>query len=239
VAFAESRIRAETIAAEDVLHDEGAISMMTTDSQAMGRMAELICRTWQTADKMKQQRGRLAEDESTGADNHRIKRYIAKYTINPAISAGIDDYVGTLEPGKLADFVMWDPAFFGIKPDVTFKGGFPAYSEMGEANGSLMTCEPMKQRPRAGAMGSAKTANSLRFVSAAAADASVGESYDLDTDVVPVRGARTVGKADMVHNTYCPDDIEIDPETFEVRVDGEVVTCEPSEELGLAQRYML
>jgi len=239
VAFAESRIRAETIAAEDVLHDEGAISMMTTDSQAMGRMAELICRTWQTADKMKQQRGPLPEDEGSGADNHRIKRYVAKYTVNPAISAGIDDYVGTLEPGKLADFVMWDPAFFGIKPDVTFKGGFPVYSEMGEANGSLMTCEPMKQRPRAGAMGSAKTANSLTFVSPAAAEAGVGERYDLDTDVVPVRGARTVGKADMVNNTYCPDDIEIDPETFEVRVDGEVVTCEPSEELGLAQRYML
>ncbi|PSP95119.1 urease subunit alpha [Halobacteriales archaeon QS_4_62_28] len=239
VAFAESRIRAETIAAEDVLHDEGAISMMTTDSQAMGRMAELIARTWQTADKMKQQRGTLPEDEDIDGDNHRIKRYLAKYTINPAISAGVDDYVGTLEPGKLADFVMWDPAFFGIKPDVTFKGGFPAYSEMGEANGSLMTCEPMKQRPRAGAMGSAKTANSLAFVSPAAAEAGVGEAYDLDTEVVPIGGARTVGKADMVYNTYCPNDIDIDPETFEVRIDGDVVTCEPAEELGLTQRYML
>ena len=239
VAFAESRIRAETIAAEDVLHDRGAISMMTTDSQAMGRMAELICRTWQTASKMKAQRGPLPEDEDGPGDNRRIKRYLAKYTINPAISAGIDDHVGTLEPGKVADLVMWDPAFFGIKPEVTFKGGFPVYSEMGEANGSLMTCEPLKQRPRAGTMGSAKQAHSMTFVSPAAAEADVGSAYDLDTEVVPISGTRTVGKESMHYNSYCPDDIEIDPETFEVRVDGEVVTCEPSEELALTQRYML
>lgn len=239
VAFAESRIRAETIAAEDVLHDEGAISMMTTDSQAMGRMGELVCRTWQTASKMKSQRGPLPEDEGSDADNHRIKRYLSKYTINPAISAGIDDYVGTLEPGKVADLVMWDPASFGIKPDVTFKGGFPVYSEMGEANGSLMTCEPMKQRPRAGAMGSAVQANSLTFVSPAAADAEVGDDYDLETRVVPVSGTRTVEKSSMHYNEYCPDDIEIDPETFEVRIDGDVVTCEPADELPLTQRYML
>jgi len=239
VAFAESRVRAETIAAEDVLHDLGAISMMTSDSQAMGRMAEVVCRTWQTADKMKRQRGPLPADEDEPGDNARVKRYVAKYTINPAITAGIDEHVGSLEPGKLADLVLWDPAFFGIKPSVTFKGGFPVYSEMGEANGSLMTCEPVKQRPRAGAIGSAKQALSLTFTSQAAADRDIAEAYDLDTPVVPVEGPRTPGKDAMVHNDYCPDDIRIDPETFAVRVDGEHVTCEPSEEIALAQRYML
>jgi urease subunit alpha len=239
VAFAESRVRAETIGAEDVLHDEGAISMMTSDSQAMGRMAEVVSRTWQTASKMKSQRGPLPEDEGTGADNLRVKRYLAKYTINPAITAGIDEYVGSLEPGKMADVVVWDPAFFGIKPAMTFKGGFPTYSEMGEANGSLMTCEPIMQRPRAGAAGKAKHDLSLSFVSQAAADAGVGEEYGLDTEVVPVSGTRTVAKDDMHYNDDCPDDIEVDPETFEVRVDGEVVTSEPSDELPLAQRYLL
>jgi urease subunit alpha len=239
VAFAESRVRAETIAAEDVLHDVGAISMMTSDSQAMGRMAEVVCRTWQTADKMKRQRGPLPGDEGTDADNARIERYVAKYTINPAITAGIDDHVGSLEPGKLADLVLWEPAFFGIKPAVTFKGGFPVYSEMGEANGSLMTCEPVMQRPRAGAKGSAKNALSLSFVSPAAAEAGVGEAYGLETPVVPVEGTRTPGKDAMVHNDYCPEDIEVDPETFSVRVDGEHVTCEASEEVALAQRYLL
>jgi len=243
VAFAESRVRAETIGAEDVLHDVGAISMMTSDSQAMGRQAEVVCRTWQTASKMKGQRGALPEDEAADtapeADNVRAKRYLAKYTINPAISAGIDDYVGTLEPGKLADVVLWDPAFFGIKPAMTFKGGFPVYSEMGEANGSLMTCEPVMQRPRAGAVGKARHGLSLSFVSPAAAEAGVGEAYGLDCPVIPVSGARTPGKSDMHYNDYCPDDIEIDPETFEVRVDGEVVSAEPSEEVSLAQRYML
>ena len=239
VAFAESRVRAETIAAEDVLHDEGAISMMTSDAQAMGRMAEVVSRTWQTASKMKAQRGPLPEDEGTGADNFRAKRYLAKYTVNPAISAGIDDYVGTLEPGKLADVVLWDPAFFGVKPAMTFKGGFPVHSEMGEANGSLMTCEPIKQRERAGAVGTAKHALSLTFVSKAAADADVGDEYGLDTPVVPVSGTRSLGKGSMLYNEYCPDDIDVDPETFEVRVDGDVVTCEPAAELPLAQRYLL
>ena len=239
VAFAESRIRAETIAAEDVLHDTGAISMMTSDSQAMGRMAEVVSRTWQTASKMKDQRGPLPEDESTGADNARIRRYVAKYTINPAITAGIDAYVGSIEPGKLADIVLWDPAFFGIKPRVVIKGGFPVYSQMGEANGSLMTCEPVIQRPRAGAMGRAKNALSLTFVSEAAYEADVRTAYDLDTPIRPVRGTRSVSKADMRHNDDCPEDIEIDAQTFEVSIDGEAVTCDPVEEIPLAQRYVL
>ena len=239
VAFAESRIRAETIAAEDVLHDMGAISMMTSDSQAMGRMAEVICRTWQTADKMKQQRGPLPEDEDTGADNHRIERYVAKYTLNPAKVAGIDDYIGSLEPGKMADVVLWEPEFFGIKPKYVIKGGFPVASQMGEANGSLMTCEPVMQRERAGAKGSAKNELSISFVSESAYQENVGEQYGLETESRPVRGTRAVGKSDMLHNDYCPEDIDIDAQTFEVEVDGEHVTCEPAEELALAQRYML
>ena len=239
VAFAESRIRAETIAAEDVLHDQGAISMMTSDSQAMGRMAEVIARTWQTADKMKKQRGPLPEDEGTEADNHRIERYVAKYTINPAKVAGIDEYVGSLEPGKMADVVLWEPAFFGIKPKYVIKGGFPVYSQMGEANGSLMTCEPVEMRPRAGAVGKAKHALSVSFVSEAAYERGVGDEYGLDTPVRPVRGTRSVRKSDMVHNDYCPDDIDIDAQTFEVSIDGEHVTCEPAEEIALAQRYHL
>ncbi|MEF8813372.1 MAG: urease subunit alpha [Halovenus sp.] len=239
VAFAESRIRAETIAAEDVLHDQGAISMMTSDSQAMGRMAEVIARTWQTADKMKKQRGPLPEDEGTEADNARIKRYVAKYTINPAKVAGIDEYVGSLEPGKMADLALWEPAFFGIKPKYVIKGGFPVHSQMGEANGSLMTCEPVMQRERAGAKGKAKNALSVTFVSEAAHEHGVGDAYGLDTPVRPVSGVRSVRKSDMVHNDYCPDDIDIDAQTFEVSIDGEHVTCEPAEELALAQRYHL
>jgi len=239
VAFAESRIRAETIAAEDVLHDQGAISMMTSDSQAMGRMAEVIARTWQTADKMKKQRGQLPDDEGTDADNARIKRYVAKYTINPAKVAGIDEYIGSLEPGKLADIVLWDPAFFGVKPKYVIKGGFPVHSQMGEANGSLMTCEPVMQRERAGAKGKAKNALSVSFVSEAAYENGVGDAYGLDTPVRPVSGVRSVRKSDMVHNDYCPDEIDIDAQTFEVSIDGEHVTCEPAEELALAQRYHL
>jgi urease subunit alpha len=239
VAFAESRIRAETIAAEDVLHDMGAISMMTSDSQAMGRMAEVICRTWQTADKMKGQRGQLPEDEDTEADNHRIQRYVAKYTLNPAKVAGIDEYVGSLEPGKMADIALWEPEFFGIKPKYVIKSGFPVHSQMGEANGSLMTCEPVMQRERAGSMGTAKNELSVTFVSESAYENNVEDEYGLDSKVRPVRGTRDVRKADMLHNDYCPDDIEIDAQTFEVEVDGEHVTCEPAEEIALAQRYML
>ena len=239
VAFAESRIRAETIAAEDVLHDQGAISMMTSDSQAMGRMAEVISRTWQTADKMKKQRGPLSADEGTDADNARIKRYIAKYTINRAKVAGIDEYIGSLEPGKMADIVLWEPDFFGIKPKYVIKGGFPVYSQMGEANGSLMTCQPVEMRPRAGAMGTAKNALSVSFVSGTAYENGVGDVYGLETPVRPISGTRSVRKSDMVRNDYCPDDIEIDAQTFEVSIDGEHVTCEPAEEIPLAQRYHL
>ncbi|SFS77775.1 urease subunit alpha [Halostagnicola kamekurae] len=239
VAFAESRIRAETLGAEDVLHDTGAISMMTSDSQAMGRMAEVVSRTWQTAHKMKNQRGPLPADEGTGADNARIERYVAKYTINPAITAGIDDCVGSLEPGKLADIVLWKPAFFGIKPKVVIKGGFPVWSQMGEANGSLMTCEPIIGRERAGAQGRAKQALSVSFVSEAAYENGVADAYDLKTPVRPVTGTRSVRKEDMVHNDRCPDDIDIDAQTFEVSIDGEHVTCDPADEVPLAQRYML
>ena len=239
VAFAESRIRSETIAAEDVLHDMGAISMMTSDSQAMGRMAEVIARTWQTAHSMKSQRGPLPADEGTDADNDRIRRYVAKYTINPAKVAGIDEYIGSLEPGKMADIVLWEPEFFGIKPKFVIKGGFPVHSEMGEANGSLMTCEPVMQRSREGAVGKAKHAVSTTFVSEAAYENDIGGELGLDSRVRPIQGTRTVGKSDMLHNDYTPDDIEIDAQTFEVEVDGEHVTCEPAEELPLAQRYTL
>ena len=239
VAFAESRIRSETIAAEDVLHDMGAISMMTSDSQAMGRMAEVICRTWQTAHKMKAQRGPLPADEGTGADNARIERYVAKYTLNPAKVAGIDDYIGSLEPGKMADIVLWEPEFFGIKPKYVIKGGFPVHSEMGEANGSLMTCEPVMQRSRMGAVGKAKHSLSTTFVSEAAYENDIGDELGLESRVRPVEGTREVGKSDMLHNDYAPDDIEIDAQTFEVEVDGEHVTCEPAEEIPLAQRYTL
>ena len=239
VAFAESRIRSETIAAEDVLHDMGAISMMTSDSQAMGRMAEVICRTWQTAHKMKAQRGPLPADEGTGADNARIERYVAKYTLNPAKVAGIDQYIGSLEPGKMADIALWEPEFFGIKPKYVIKSGFPVHSEMGEANGSLMTCEPVMQRSRMGAVGKAKHSLSTTFVSEAAYENDIGDELDLDSRVRPVTGTRDVGKSDMLHNDYAPDDIEIDAQTFEVEVDGEHVTCEPAEEIPLAQRYTL
>ena len=238
VAFAESRVRAETIAAEDVLHDKGAVAMMSTDSQAMGRMGELLSRTWQTAHKMKTQRGPLPADEGTGADNARIKRYIAKYTINPAITVGIDNYVGSLEPGKMADLVLWDPAFFGLKPDVVFKGGFPAYAAMGEANGSLMTCEPIQQRPQYGAFGSAKHTTSVQFVSEPAYERDIGEKYGLSKMTLPISDTRSITTEDFYHNTYNPD-VDVDPQTFEVSIDGEHVTCAPAEELPLTQRYTL
>ncbi len=237
VAFAESRIRAQTIAAEDVLHDIGAISMLGSDSQGMGRINEVICRTWQLASKMKVQRGRLPE-ETTGGDNERIKRFIAKYTINAARSFGIAEHIGSLEAGKMADVVLWRPAFFGIKPELVVKGGFIAWGAMGDSAASLMTCEPIIQRPQWGAFGRAKQALSACFVNPRAIDRGLAAALDLAKPLLPARGTRKLTKADMLHNTRCPD-IRVEPATFDVFVDGELATCEPAEVLPLAQRYML
>jgi len=237
VAFAESRIRAETIAAEDVLHDLGALSMMSSDSQAMGRVGEVWIRTLQTAHKMKVQRGPLPEDSSQN-DNHRVKRYLAKCTINPAITHGVSEHVGSIEVGKLADLVLWAPAFFGVKPEIVLKGGLIAYSQMGDPNASIPTPEPVFPRPMFGAFGAASAATCLTFVSKAAAENRVGETLGLRKQLVPVRNTRTLKKSDMTHNDLLPD-IEVDPETYEVRVDGEVLTSEPAAELPLAQRYFL
>ncbi|HMK29432.1 MAG TPA: urease subunit alpha [Terriglobales bacterium] len=233
VAFAESRIRPETIAAEDILHDLGAISMMSSDSQAMGRIGEVVTRTWQTAHKMKIQRGPLAQDSSRN-DNQRVKRYMAKYTINPAITHGIADEVGSIEPGKLADLVLWQPAFFGVKPEMIVKGGFIAWSVMGDANASIPTPQPVFYRPMFGAFGSATRSIAVSFVSAA----SMARKLPLEKRVVAVKKCRSLRKADMFHNTATPR-IEVDPETYEVRADGELLTCEPASTLPLAQRYFL
>ena len=238
VAFAESRVRAQTIAAEDVLHDIGAISMLGSDSQGMGRINEVICRTWQLASKMRGQRGRLASEQTAKGDNERIKRYIAKYTINAARTFGIDRHIGSLEAGKLADLVLWRPAFFGIKPELIIKGGFIVWSAMGDSAASLMTCEPVLMRPQWGAFGRAKEALSLSFISQAAADADIAGRLGLESRTVPVQGTRKLAKGHMLHNDACPE-VSVDPETFEVRVDGELATCEPADELPLAQRYML
>ena len=236
VAFAESRIRAETIAAEDLLHDLGAIAIISSDSQAMGRVGEVITRTWQTAHKMRQQRGRLAGDGDD--DNQRIRRYIAKYTINPALAHGVAHEVGSVEPGKLADLVLWRPAFFGAKPELVIKGGTIAWAQMGDANASIPTPQPVLGRPMFGAMGRAVGGSSLAFVSAAAAAAGVGERLGLGKRAVAVRGCRTVGKRDMKHNAATPQ-ITVDPETYRVTADGEHLTCAPAAELPLAQRYAL
>ena len=236
IAFAESRIRRETIAAEDILHDIGAISMMSSDSQAMGRVGEVIMRTWQTADKMKSQRGALAED-SARHDNFRAKRYIAKYTINPAITHGISHVVGSIEPGKIADLVLWKPAFFGVKPSMILKSGMIAAAQMGDPNASIPTPQPVHYRHMFGAYGRAlKT--SLTFVSQAAFDAGVGQMLGLQKSVVAVRGMRGLRKADMIHNGATPR-MEVDPETYEVRANGELLVCEPAKVLPLAQRYFL
>lgn len=234
VAFADSRIRKETIAAEDILHDLGAFSMIASDSQAMGRVGEVICRTWQTAHKMKVQRGFLPED--SGADNFRVKRYIAKYTINPAISHGIAQEVGSIEAGKLADLVLWKPAFFGIKPAMIIKGGMIAAAPMGDPNASIPTPQPVHYRPMFGAFGRARETTSLTFVSQAFQEA--GNDLGLAKTTAAVKGCRSVTKADMIHNTWQPN-MEVDPETYEVRADGELLTCEPAEVLPLAQRYSL
>jgi urease subunit alpha len=236
IAFAESRIRRETIAAEDILHDIGAISMMSSDSQAMGRVGEVIMRTWQTADKMKSQRGALAED-SARHDNFRARRYIAKYTINPAITHGISHVVGSIEAGKIADLVLWKPAFFGVKPSMILKSGMIAAAQMGDPNASIPTPQPVHYRKMFGAYGRAlKT--SMTFVSQAAFDAGIGQMLGLQKSVVAARGMRGLRKGDMIHNGATPK-MEVDPETYEVRANGELLVCEPAKVLPMAQRYFL
>lgn len=237
VAFAESRIRAETIAAEDILHDMGVFSMISSDSQAMGRVGEVILRTWQTAHKMKHQRGTLPQDSAQN-DNFRCKRYIAKYTINPAITHGIAHEVGSIEPGKLADLVLWKPAFFGAKPEMVVKGGMIAWSVMGDANASIPTPQPMIYRPMFGAFGRATANISLTFLSQASYDRGLHQQLGLEKSAVPVKNCRNIGKADMRLNDQMPH-LEVNPETYEVRADGELLTCEPATELPLAQRYFL
>ncbi|HYJ18439.1 MAG TPA: urease subunit alpha [Burkholderiales bacterium] len=238
VAFAESRIRAQTIAAEDVLHDIGAISMLGSDSQGMGRINEVIARTWQLASKMKDQRGRLPEETSRIGDNERIKRYIAKYTINAARTFGIDKYIGSLESGKIADIVLWRPGFFGIKPEIVVKGGFIAWGAMGDSAASLMTCEPLIMRPQWGAFGEAKKALSVNFVNQLAMEAGTQGKLGMTKKLLPAVGTRKLTKADMLHNSACPN-ITVNPQTFDVMIDGKVITCEPAKVVALAQRYMM
>ena len=238
VAFADSRIRPETIAAEDVLHDMGVFSMMSSDSQAMGRVGEVITRTWQTASKMKDERGPLPEDEGHGNDNFRVKRYISKYTINPAVTHGVSEYVGSLEKGKIADLVLWNPAFFGSKPDMVIKGGMIIASKMGDANASIPTCEPVMYRPMFAAHGKAKFETCLTFVSKAAMKADITGKYGLKKKVVPVCGCRNITKKDMKFNDKTPD-ITVNPETYEVRVNGEKIVSKPAKKLPLTQIYSL
>lgn len=238
VAFAKSRIRFGTLAAEDVLHDLGAISILNSDSQAMGRPAEVITRAWQTADKMKKQRGQLKEAAGEENDNFRAKRYIAKYTINPAITHGISDYLGSLEEGKIADLVVWDPAFFGVKPDTILKGGFIAAAKMGDANASIPTPQPVIMKNMWGSYGKARSRTSVTFVSKAAYKAGIKKELGLEKQVLPVKNCRNVGKKDMVLNSETPD-ITVDPKTYEVQINGDVLSCEPVEILPLSQRYYL
>jgi len=237
VAFAESRIRAETIAAEDVLHDLGAISMMSSDAQAMGRIGEVIIRTWQTADKMKRQRGFLP-GEKTGSDNLRVRRYVAKFTINAAIAHGIAHEVGSVEVGKFADLVIWQPAFFGVKPDLVIKGGLIAWSAMGDAGASIPTPQPVLFRPMFGSYGRALQSTSLIFVSAAAMEAGLPAELGLKKRACAVKNCRSISKRDMINNDLLPH-VEVDAETYEVRADGELLTCEPASILPMAQRYFL
>jgi urease subunit alpha len=238
VAFAESRIRKETIAAEDILHDIGAISMMSSDSQAMGRVGEVIIRTWQTAHKMKVQRGRLP-DEKGDNDNARAKRYIAKYTINPAIAQGVSDHVGSVEVGKIADLVMWTPAFFGVKPDMVLKGGTIAMALMGDPNASIPTPQPVHYRPMFGSYGRSRLVSAVTFVSGASLQADIAGRFGLARELVAVRNCRSgIGKRSMVHNATLPK-IEVDPETYEVRADGVLLVCEPAKVLPMAQRYFM
>jgi urease subunit alpha len=237
VAFAESRIRRETIAAEDILHDLGAFAMMSSDSQAMGRVGEVILRCWQTADKMKKQRGALPEDVP-GNDNFRAKRYIAKYTINPAITHGISHEVGSIEVGKFADLVLWKPMFFGVKPTLILKGGAIASAVMGDINGSIPTPQPVHYRPMYASLGAACHSTSLTFVSQVALEEGIGERHGLQKRLVAVQGCRTVQKADLIHNSYQPK-IDVNPQTYQVYADGQLLWCEPASELPMAQRYFL
>ena len=237
VAFAESRIRRETIAAEDVLHDMGAFSIIASDSQAMGRVGEVVIRTWQTADKMRKQRGRLRE-ETGDNDNFRAKRYIAKYTINPALAHGVADYVGSVEVGKYADLVLWKPMFFGVKPDIVLKCGTIAAAAMGDPNASIPTPQPIHYRPMFGGFGKSLAASRLTFVSQLACERDAAGALGLQSAVLPATGIREIGKKQMILNDMTPD-MEVDPETYEVRANGELLTCEPSEELPMAQRYFL
>ncbi|TSA10896.1 MAG: urease subunit alpha, partial [Betaproteobacteria bacterium] len=237
VAFAESRIRRETIAAEDILHDMGAFSMMSSDSQAMGRVGEVIIRTWQAADKMKLQFGSLGQDPARH-DNFRVKRYIAKYAINPAITQGISHVVGSIEVGKWADIVFWKPAFFGVKPTLILKGGMIAAAAMGDPNASIPTPQPVHYRPQFGAFGGALHKSSISFVSKAGLKAGIREKYGLQKEVMAVKNTRKIGKRDMIHNSATPK-ITVDPETYQVKADGKLLTCEPAKVLPLAQRYFL
>ena len=238
LAFAESRIRRETIAAEDILHDMGALSMMSSDSQAMGRVGEVIIRTWQTAHKMKQQRGPLPQDKGKANDNFRAKRYVAKYTINPAIAHGVAKHIGSVEVGKLADLVLWKPAFFGVKPSLILKSGVIAAAAMGDPNASIPTPQPVRYRPMFASYGGAVFSTSMTFLSKAALEDAVPARLGLRKMVSAVKGCRGLRKADMVNNAYCPK-IEVDPETYEVRADGQLLTCEPARVLPMAQRYYL
>ena len=237
VAFAESRIRKETIAAEDILHDVGAMSIIASDSQAMGRVGEVIIRTWQTADKMKKQRGRLSEEKGEN-DNLRIKRYIAKYTINPAIAHGMSNHIGSIEIGKRADFVLWNTAFFGVKPEMVLIGGVITCAQMGDPNASIPTPQPVYSRPMFGAYGRSMETNSIIFVSQSASENKVLDELTLRKKIVPIENTRNISKKSMKLNDLCPE-IEVDPETYEVRLNGELITCEPAKELPMAQRYFL
>ena len=237
VALADSRIRKETIAAEDIFHDLGAFSMIASDSQAMGRVGEVVTRTWQTAHKMKVQRGHLPEDNEQ-MDNFRARRYVAKYTINPAIAHGVDQEVGSIEKGKLADLVLWKPAFFGIKPSMILKGGFIAAAPMGDPNASIPTPQPVHYRQMFGAFGAAPAATSISFASQAAVDADVARKLGLQRQLVACRNTRNIGKSDMIHNAWMPT-VTVDPQTYEVRADGQLLSCEPATELPLAQLYSL
>ena len=237
IAFAESRIRRETIAAEDILHDMGAFSIIASDSQAMGRVGEVIIRTWQAADKMKKQRGALPE-ETGDNDNMRVRRYIAKYTINPAIAHGLSAHIGSIEMGKRADLVLWNPAFFGVKPEMVLMGGTIVCAQMGDPNASIPTPQPVYTRPMFGAFGRSVESSAVCFVSQAAAEANIGDTLGLAKRILPVAQTRSIGKKDLVMNDACPE-IEVHPETYEVRADGELLTCQPAEVLPMAQRYFM